>query len=631
VIFVSEEKKYKRGLTWRSLLALMYIVFVFQPGLAYLQLMTGSAPAASAIQWATILLFYEISSLSGSPLTLPEAIIIFLGSTQTIKYWWFLSPTMTNLGHPGWIYQAYLKHSPIAKALDIADKIPYFYAPVSIEPWIKRTFFHPDWRPIVLCTLIYFIAALCGDIAVNIFAYQLYVVIEKLPFPLAMPVVSGTRALLGREWRRMGFLSVSALISAVYAFMLYVFPLISRVLWRVSVSFIPVPWIDYNLMIQRIFPGSSFGIATDLVAFATGFIIPFQASLGMLIGSFALYFIGNYILVTRGITGFAQEYSYGMSIQSTWQRSYLYAWAMPAVGMGLAIGIAPLLLHPNLIINAFKTLRRFSTSAIGISPLWFICPFIASTIAITTLDYVLAPDFPLPLYVFLNTLWPFVSVLILARAEGVGVGLGVPYVRELTIKASGYHGMDAWFVPIYQASSWATSFKICEMTRTSPKDYIVSMVIIFPLALLFGVLTIQSFWSLAPIPSAIYPGVLYSWPVQATLQTIFISPKAEEFFQVPRLLYGFITGTLLYFLGDRFNFVPLVIGIAGGMSAAIPSPTSTFIGAVVGKLVERALGKARWDEYKNVIFAGILLGEGLIVTIGTGIAIVIRSMWAWPY
>jgi hypothetical protein len=141
----------------------------------------------------------------------------------------------------------------------------------------------------------------------------------------------------------------------------------------------------------------------------------------------------------------------------------------------------------------------------------------------------------------------------------------------------------------------------------------------------------QSFWSLAPIPSSVYPGVQYTWPVLATFQGLFISPQSGEYFVAPRILYGFISGVAMYAVGDRLGFASTVVGIAGGSMSAPPNAVSTFIGAVISLAFSRRMGKERWNRYRGIIFAGVLLGEGLIVVVGAAIAIISRGMWAAPY
>ncbi|MCS7119831.1 MAG: hypothetical protein RMJ07_06660 [Nitrososphaerota archaeon] len=622
---------FKGGLTWRSLLALMYIVFVFQPGLAYLHLQIGGVPVMGAIQWATILLFIEICSITGNPLTINEAIIIYLASGQTIKYWWFLAPEMGALSHPGWIYQAYLKYSPYSQAFGIADKIPSFYSP-SYEVFMARTLIHPEWMPILLNTIAFYVAAMFGDICLTILAYILYARVEQLPFPTARPVVEATETLIQRDWKRMGAMVATASFAAIYGLIIYVAPLLSTVLWGVTISIVPVPWVDLNSFIQLALPGASFGIATDLAIMTVGFIIPFKVVLGSLIGSITAYLVGNYLLVSNKITGLANEYVYGMPIQTLWQRSVLHVWAMPMIGMGIAVGIMPLVLHPNILRRTFSALRRLKTeSPLGFSVWWIIIPFIIATLGLSLFDWWLAPDCPLPILIFLNVVWPFISMLIVARAQGLGVSVGVPYMREMTFRASGYPGINAWFVPIYAPSPAAEPFKICEMTKTKLMDYVKAQYIIFPIALIAGFFFMQSLWSIAPIPSYVYPGVLMSWPVQATFQSLLVSPEAGVFFEPTRILYGLLAGSIIYAVADRVGFAATAVGIASGLSSAPPYPVATFIGAIIGRLIAKMMGKEWWDKYRGVMYAGVLLGEGIMVVAGSAVAIIARGMWAAPY
>ncbi|MDH5686713.1 MAG: OPT/YSL family transporter [Candidatus Bathyarchaeota archaeon] len=619
----------KVGLTWRSLLALLYITFVFQPGFAYMHLVSGPI-STSAVQWATILLFIEICRLSGKPLTLQESIVIYLGSYQALKYTYFLSPGLSNLSHPGWIYQIYYRNSPIAKAFGIADKIPEFYAPLSLAPWLERSFFHAEWTLPAFVLVTFLIGQIAVELSLSLLAYALYVKVENLPYPLAIPAVDAVDTLIERDWKRLGFLSTVAAISAVYSYVLYVMPLTSRVLYEQTMSIIPVPWVDFNVQLQKILPGASLGIATDLGAFALGLIIPFKATVGMLIGTVAVYTFGNFFLVRYNITGFASDYEYGMAIQSAVQRSLLHAWAMPIIGLAIAVGCMPLVLHYKIIEQTFSVLKNFRKST-DISPMWVFVPFLGGSIYVSIVDYFLAPDLPVYVYLFLNGIWSFLYVLIVARGQGIGVSFAVPYVREMTIKSTGYTGINAWFAPVLLPSSQTQNLKICDMTKTRFKDFLIAISIIWPIAIILGLVFMQSFWSLAPIPSATYPGVLYTWPIEATFQSIFISTTSPEYFQVSRLLYGLIIGMVLYAVLDRLGLALVMVGIAGGVSSTPPAILSAFIGQIIGKIIRRHMGTEWWNKYRGITFAGVLLGSGLIVSIGAAVAIIIKSMWAFPY
>jgi len=627
----SVEEEVRSGLTWRSLLALVYVMVTFQPAFIYLFLMTGGVPIASAVQWATIILFVELTRFSGSPLTRQEAAVIYLAAGMATKYFWFISPGMQNLAHPGWLYQVYFKHSPAAVAFGLADKIPWFYAPVSDEPWITRTFFHPDWIPMAMVAIAYLVTAMLGDGFISMIMYVLYVEVENLPFPQAIPVTDSINTLIEREPKRLSFLSATALFAGIYGFILYVMPLLTEVFFGSRMSLIPVPWADLNLYVHRFLPGGMFGIATDLAAFVVGFIIPFKAIVGSFIGSFATMVIGNSLLVSMGLTSFAEEYIYGMPIQTIWQRSFLHVWAIPTVGMALAVGVAPLIKHPELISRTAKTLSRLRETRVGVSPWLIVGPFVLVSVGLSLFDWWLAPDTPIYILLFLNTVWPFLMLLIAVRGESLGVSFSIPYMRELTLKSIGYTGINGWFVPIYGASSWTTSLKVCRDLKTKPLSYIFANYFAWTFGLAIAFFFVQSFWRIAPIPSTIYPGTLYNWPILATFQAIFTTPEAGKFFDPMRILYGFIPMLIAYFILDSLGLGALAVGFVSGASSAIPGPLAMLIGGIIAQIVRRKMGEEFYRSYRGIIVAGVLLGEGMIVTAGSAVAIIVRSGWNFPY
>jgi len=615
------------GLTWRSLLALIYIAVCFQPGFAYLQLITLSPIGMSVVQWATILLFLELSRLTGKPLTKQEIIVIFLGTVGASRFLWFLQPSLSESNKPGWLYQIYFAHSPAVQMFGLSDKIPWFYSPVSEDPWIFRTFFHPSWIPILLNTIAFGVAAYISDVCLGLVMYRLYVVEEKLPFPRVRPVVAACDALIEREWTRMGVLSIVSILSALYGFAAYVFPLLTKTFMGRAYTLIPIPWYDFTPTLQLFVPGISFGIATSLSTLGYGFIIPFKAALGTLIASIAIYIIGNPFIIQNKISDFYKDYSVGMNLQNVWQRSFLHMWAMPLIGFGLAIGVTPLLLNIKVIRRIFSGLGGKGAAR---ELYWVLLAYLAVTIGLSLWDYYLAPDTPIIIFIFLNTIWLFISALIRVRGMGYGLEFGIPYMRELTMKISGYTGINGWFVPtLYGGVGWAQNFKICDMTQTRKIDYIIGVYIALPIGLLVAFYYMQSFWTLAPIPSNVYPGVLYSWPILSTFQSLFITPEGSKFFVVDRIIYSFIIGVVLYVIGSKLGFPELVVGMAAGIASPIPTAITTFIGAALGLVLGKYI--RFWRKNVGLIVAGIVLGEGLITSIGASIIIIAKSVFALPY
>ena len=54
----------------------------------------------------------------------------------------------------------------------------------------------------------------------------------------------------------------------------------------------PIPWADFNRQLHGTLRGASFGVATDILAFCGGFIIPFRVIVSMLLGAILSPIVG---------------------------------------------------------------------------------------------------------------------------------------------------------------------------------------------------------------------------------------------------------------------------------------------------------------------------------------------------
>jgi len=623
----------RSGFSWRSIMGILYAVSVFQGAAIFIYLMTANITIFTGLQWATLFLFAELTRIYGHPLTKQEAAVIYMGSSLVGQFCVFMA--FSGAGMPmGWLYQAYVKFSPVTASFNIADKIPSFYSP-PIDVWTARTFFHPAWIPIATITFIWFVCALTSDISLGLIAFNLYSLEEKLPFPLAQPTAQACDILTGQTeeaGKKLRMMMLCAAISFIYAIVLYGANFIWMA-WGYPGMLLPIPWFDFNRTLHLVLPGVSFGLATDAALFATGFIIPFSLCVAIFIGSFAIYFIGNLILVHFGITGFAEEWAFGMSVADSWQRSILNAWAVPIIGASIAIGLMPLLRRPRALINTLKSLTRLKPAkGIGLPLIVPLVLFLAASSALSFYGHMLSPAFPLWLLLLLNIGWSFMYALIAGRASGVAMPFMVPYVRELIIASSGYPGYDIWFTPVYTSPStaWVMDFKVCELTQTNPLSYVKALLLMWPVAFILGFFLTQSFWSMNPIPSIVYPGVEYNWPVTNSIQMLFVT-RAEKYFHLEWLAYGFITATILYLILDLFHLGHFLIGVGAGLITPIPNAVTILIGSVIGQILAYILGEKWWNENRAVMAAGVMLGEGVLLVIATAVAIIIRSLWALPY
>ena len=619
---LEETERLKSGLTLRSYLAIMYATLVFQPAMTYLFLLIG-APMAGMVPWVTLLLVSELARMSGSPLTRQEAGTIFL-----------IAGTSTYGIFMGAIYNLYLRHSPIVAAFGMTDKIPPWVSPTSPEPWIHRTFFHPSWMLPLAVYVASFVSGAIADISIGLFLRQMYIVTEKLPFPMQVPVAQAAITFSEGEPKKIQALSLAAAVSMLYGTVTYAIPYVTKAL-KYQFQVIPVPWVDLNYWVHKVIPGASFGVATSLALIGSGFVIPFNVLLSGVIGSVIVFVIGNWFLVTHGITAFAEEWAPGMSIQMTWQRSLLNAWISPLIGAGIAAGLMPLIRHPRIFIETFRSLKPASAGGLAFSVWWVAIPFTASAIIYVIMIHLLVPDFPLWILILLNIGWIPLMTLISTRSVGVlGFPINIPFVHQFIYIASGYPKYDIWFAPVYSGGmvgqGWAINFKIADLCDIKPTSLIKAWLAAYPISLLLGFVIVSHFWSLDPIPSAAYPGVQIYWPIQATQQMTWIK-HPPGLFRPDWISGSFVVFSILYLITDFFRLPISIIGLAAGMSIPIPTAVTVLIGGLIGKALSRIIGRERWNQYKPVTVAGLMLGAGLAVAAATFLVLIIKGIGRMPY
>jgi len=621
----------RSGLTWRSFSALLYASIVMMPATIYANLVAGIGMGAflfPAIGYVVAFLFVEIARLSGRPLTKQEVFII-----------WSCSLVATETPFVGTVLHNYYRSlAPITWAFNTNDgrplplAIPDWFAP---PPWsivrYTRTFFHPDFLiPSAAFLLAMMAAGKIVDPALGFICYQLYVVEKNLPFPSQIIAAETCTTLAEREESKVRVLMIVTLISSIYALLTYFIPFVTDF----SVQILPIPWVDLNTSIEAALPGASFGFGTDLIIFAIGLILPFPTVIGMFIGSFGTYFIGNYILVKLGMF---QDWRPGMSITLAYQRSVLSTWAFTQIGLAIAAAAIPMVIHFKVIARAFKGLTRLSeaTKKAGVLPLKIVLPLflIGSTIIFVLCAWL--TDFPLILLAFLVYGWSFLASLIAARALGVsGFYITVPYVTETTIITSGYKDIDIWFAPlvIYGGGAyWSGWFKIADLTHTTKMSYVKGHLLIFSIAWLFSLIYMQLFWSIAPIPSVMYPATGIQWPVTVITRSLWITGKVG-FGSAQQLILGsFALGTIIEITCSVTHIPFHLMSVVVGTLTPVPSVLICLFGGITAKVLIKKYGMNWWSTNRSLIAAGVFLGESMILTMSVAATMIIKALWILPY
>jgi len=612
---------------------MLYALFVFLPAQIYIFLATGQMP--TGVQWFALLFLVEIAALFGSSFTKHEAILVFSFATFGFVH----VQQFVNL-----IYAEWLRVSPIAKGFGFAEKIPSFYSPpLETGVWEARTFFHESWLLPILIPVTTFSLGVFLSIALGLFGREIYIEAESLPFPVQEMTAQAVITLTERkEPRKIQLMSLCVVVGFIYGFLVYTSRFITSAMqWNLPWQ-IPIPWIDMNMYIQQSFPGASFGIATDINFFSLGLFLPTIVNIGVFLGSFAIYFLGSWLSVSYNLSP-VKWWVPNMNIQLALQRSIMYFWAPILIGISIAAGLVPLFSRPQVLFHIFNVLRKKPSTKERKFPeefsvLWIILPVLFASLYSILLTYYLAPDFPIWVIAVLNFLMPILLTIIGGRLSGeAGISFTPQYINETAILASGYKGTDAWFTlwagswtSLRTGEMWCSLFRALDLTNTSMRSMILGRLIQLPIAIILSFIFVQLFWSLSPIPSVLYPGTQIFWPIQATYQGLWLT-RPPELFRIEWIVGSFTGMAIIHLLFSRFFPTALPVSIAAGCGTPIPYAVSQLIGGIVGLVVSIITGKEFYNSHKQIIAAGLTMGEGISIVFGVCFLLIVKSMWVMPY
>jgi hypothetical protein len=570
----------------------------------------------------------ELARLAGAhAITKQEAVIIYIFAGGLI-----LPQIFVTL-----VFNSWFRESSVALAFGLGgDVAPPWFSPLpETGVFEMRTFFHSAWMMPLLVSLAGATANLLGSISLGIFFKDMFLEVERLPFPVQAMEVEGISVLTERHAEKVQALSIAAIFGFIWGFFVYTMRFISTS-FKITLPLVPIPWIDFNKLIELVFPGASFGISTDIQSFTFGFILPLYIGVGTFIGSFIVYFLGNWMSVSYNLY-LSPWWSPGMDIALSLQRSIMFLWAGPLIGIAIAVGLMPLLLNPRNLISLIRSKRKMR----HISFVWLLV-YLATASVSTALIYILAPDFPIWVSAVMNFLMPIIVTLVGTRILGITGQWFDPatsYLNELAVYSSGYSGINAWFTlwnfswaSYMNGAGWIARFFICDRTKTSISSAIKAFLLIIPLTYLVSFAFTQLFWSVSKIPSELFPGAQIFWPITATYRGYWAS-RPEGMFSPLLIVGGFVVAALGSAIPLVLKFVPvgLPLAIASGALMNIPWSTGILIGNLIALVTRKIIGSARFNEYKLIISAGLVMGQGVAVVIGICIALVIGSMWSMPY
>ncbi|RLE65713.1 MAG: hypothetical protein DRJ38_03305 [Thermoprotei archaeon] len=628
---MSKEEIYpppRSGLTKRSFLVLMFSLLAFTPAVIWHYLATGST---FRIGWVTFFLFAEILAFFGMPPTSAEGVVLVTISGQ-LKMLFLIFTTF--------IYREYYLHSPVAKMFNTVPHIPDWWVAKSPEVWMTRTFLHPDWLIPLSIGIGFNLLTLLSDIMMGLLTRELYIEVEKLPFPMQHVTADGIIALTERPKERMRILTLGINLGVIYSAILYGIPIITELFGFEALSVAPIPWWDLSENIHNFLPGAAMGIATSLLVFMTGMVISFNVVVGIFASSLAIHVIGNHLLVKYGWTQFSKEWYHGMKIRTSLSRSWMYAWMGPFIGASLAASIMPIIHHRRYLSTAIKSLTKVRKDARErvLSLSWILAIWTLSVVASILVVYMLVPGYPIWMMLIISYGWSFIWTLLTARAVGeTGMSLEapalLPIAKSLYVSMTGYKGLDIWFIdPVISTggSQWCANFKVCQLAGCSMRSYIKTYVLGYPLAVIFAFIFTQIFWSIAPMPSSAFPSTNIYWPLQAVTQSMWMTGKVFTGFPIEHILGAFVLVAALYWIAQITHLPLPITTIPVGMATPVPIAISTLIGGIIGKIMAKKYGE-QWRKARTTLTAGATLGTAVTITFLLSIVLIAKSLRLLPY
>lgn len=675
------------GLTRRTWPVILYGALVLLPANMYLMLVAGQS-LLGPTSFIALILWVEAARLSRRPLTTAEAFIVYSVSAVAAGQMMFYASAL----HPAYFRVSEVANSDLFSFTDpvsgarrtFAEAAPSWWAPPA-DVVRLRTFLHPAWLLPIGVGICAWFCHMLADLSMGILGYYLFVKAEKLPFPYAHPPAEACKALTAGTPESKKVFTLAGLVGTVWGLVIYL-----PVSLGAQIANLPIPWADFNRRLHSVLKGASFGVATDILAFVGGFIIPFRVIVSMFAGAVAIQFFGNawaaggigellrldpaahpllcgvaqpeLVSPGGGVPQAAHYFSrfvQGMGIQEM-MANQLFVWMPVIIGATVCAGLLPILASPGDLIRALRGASRSSREAVQsrtlplkILLLTFLLSILGATALFTVLvRLVSGHSFPWWYIAPFAMIWSLVFSLIDIRAVGTtGYRVDPPYVREGLIIATRPKAIDIWFAPwpiALGASNWVQNFKTAELTGCTPRSLIVAKLIAYPVGMLGSLLFMSIFWSIAPIPSAQYPYTTAVLPVWANQFCIWISASMRfagveglspatqaivaQLFNVRWMLAAaavFIVMFAASKLWKRSGLSP--IGLAVGMMMPIPFAVSLLIGGLVARNIQRRTGPEWFASNRNIIVAGLAVGEGVVIGLVAAVAALRSSLIALPY
>jgi|GEM_PF-3425605 len=629
--------------TWRVILALLLALLILEPMIIW-----GNLTFGPFFGWITlgtqyvygiisstiiILIMAELFRFSRNPITKQELFAITIVDRVVGLAVFFQSIP--------WIY--FFVKSPYRISYGITP--PRWWAPpeaINVVETGMRTLLHPAWLPIISLMILSMVVTTIVELTLGYLFFRVRVIEEKLEFPVQAAVVTALTTL-----------GEAADPRYKKAYRIFLFSLVGGVIIGMfnSLGLLSLTMYDLNYFIEVSFPGASLAIYP--LGFFQGFIIPWYVSLTMFISAFAVYFIGNHLLVRYGLWRHVppspglilRGWTKGMITRDAIYYSTLNFWVSIFFGFALALGILPVIIRPKKLIKALKTTISEERKIGG----WvLLIPFMASTALFSILISSIT-NYPLFPILFLTLVMSFILSYVWSGMLGITgyTPVSIPYLKEAVITlGGGGSNLSIWFasplmltdiIPVGNAAGWTGTFMQCYQLGVRFRDYIILYIAMTIAAIIVSIVLYSVYWSFAPIPSALYPG-MSEWEGmvidKATWLTIYSS---YNIFKPNLITLGFIAGSILFAVSIIAKVPWLVFSVFAGMTVndvAYAGLIPQLIGALVRYVILPKVYKGAEEEVANaayLFYSGIMMGFSIWAVVFVALNFVPKALWVLPY
>ncbi|GAG23249.1 unnamed protein product, partial [marine sediment metagenome] len=215
--------KLESGLTSRTWPVILYGAFILMPANVYLLLVAGQS-LLGPISFIALILWVEAARLGRRPLSTSEAFIVYSVSAVAAGQMLFYLYAI----HPAYFRISEISNSALFSFVDPVDgtrktfgeAAPSWWAPPR-EVVLQRSFLHKAWIVPLLVGSLSWIFHMLADLSMGVLGRELFIKVEKLPFPFAHPPAEACKALTRDDPEPKKVFTICGLVGTVWGLVVY--------------------------------------------------------------------------------------------------------------------------------------------------------------------------------------------------------------------------------------------------------------------------------------------------------------------------------------------------------------------------------------------------------------------------